>query len=650
MTISQGCATWLRNVFPAAKRGFWGAGFLFLGAVHALHAADAGQFQLLLAAPDPVLAGETVRFQVIAVNKGTEVWRARKYVLLAEVYDEQKNYIGRAERFRGENDVNPGESLVAHVPFKLPMNFSGRYYYRVFLENRDQRVIESEYKFFTVRERPVLPPRPPSVALGGNMIVSYRNATGPEPYVGNISLNLIGRAQERSFLFNAYTFHDAKDPIDFYTVLLNYYGPHTTVGIGDVSPNMSSLSVYGQGMRGGLVEDRQKMGKVEVETTLAAGRTVTSQEGTSSTDGIFRRMLYGGKIAVETPGRVTFFGNYVNSYDVEDSLEQTGPTLTPVDDKVFGGGAEWEFLPRMKWGAEYQTSRFLANKTSTHSAVNDNAWRTFLSAEREKFTFNGSMQRTGANFYSLGAPNATRDRLTYDAGLSLTPRPWFSFYGIFNQYRDNLKNDPSRVTSQQQITSGGVNFRLPTQTGLNLGYSNNTAVGTPRTAQDNETVTLSAGLSQTLKGQTIAVGYQAADFVDKTQTTNDLKTNSVNGSLSLSFGPRVSSSWGGTVSASDDQIDGSQQEAQSFSGSINAELKKGKLYAQLWGALTATEDNDLVNKVERETTNFNLEFTYQLKTNCAVTVGAFHNDTQDAVTPANDLTSNGGNMRVSYSF
>jgi len=623
--------------------------FSFLIAARA-HAADTGQFQLLLAAPDPVLAGEKVTFQTIAVNKGTAIWRAKKFYLQAEIYDDNRTYLARTERFRGATDVNPGQSVLANLSFELPVNYAGRYHYRVFLMNNEQRVLESDYLSFQVRERPVVPSAPPPMAIGGNVILSYRNQTGPDPYVGNISLNMIGRVNDKSFLFNAYTFHDPKDSLDFYTVLLNYYGPDSTLGLGDVSPSFSPLSVSGQGMRGGQLEVKKQLGGVGVEIQAVGGRTATSEEGNATTDGVFRRMLYGGKAEFLLPGRLSVFTNYMTSADADDSLDVPGPTLAPVSDRVAGGGMTWEFLPRVKLTGEFQSSSFKSNTLSTAAAVTDDAWRTSLAVEREKFTFNGYVQRTGTDFVNLGAPNVPKDRFTYDAGATYMPWSWLNLYSSFNQYRDNLKNNTALVTTTQRIMSNGVSFSLPSQTGFNLGYSVNSAVGDPRTAQDNETVTTSLGVTQGWRGQSLALSYQSSDFMDKTKTTNDLITTTLGTALNLSFGGRVSSSLGATMSSTEDQIDSSTQETQSFSASLNVEIVKNKLLSQVWGAMTATEDNDTVNRADRQTQNANIEFTWQVKPSTALTLGAFRNATTDAIIPANDLSSNGANARVSYSF
>ncbi|HOW28099.1 MAG TPA: hypothetical protein PK876_06330 [Elusimicrobiota bacterium] len=629
---------------------FVAGGFLLGFLAVPSRAADTGQFQLVIAAPDPVMAGERVQFQSIAVNKGTAVWRAKRYYLQAEVYTSDKIYLGRTERFKGTKDIRPGESLLTTLSFEVPPNYVDKYLYKVFVVHDETRVLESDFQPFQVKERPIIPPKPPAMALGGNVIASYKNATGAEEFAGNVSVNLVGRAKERTFLFNTYTTHDPNDSIDFYTILLNYYGPWVTAGLGDVSPSFSALSLYGQGMRGALGETKAHLGNVGWNISAVGARVAAAEEGSSTSDGIYRRLLMGGKSEFLLPGRLAVSLNYVNAYDVDSSLQVSGPTVKPVDDKVMGGGFTWEIFPRVKIGGEYQGSSYQENKLSTVTAVTDSAWRTFVGYEGEKLNINGYVQRTGPDFVALGAPNATKDRMTYDAGLSLTPVGWFNVYGSFNSYSDNLRDDPSVVTTTQQIMSSGISFNLPTQTGLNLGYSVNTAVGDPRTAQDNETLTSSVGLSQTLWGQTVSLSYQSSEFTDKTLQTNDLLTNTLGSSLNLALGGRVSSSIGVTTSSTEDQVDASVQDVQSVSISVNYEMIKNKFYSQIWGTMNSTTDNDLVNKADNQTTSANLEFTVQATANTVLTLGGYQNKTKDVITPTNDTTSNGMNMRVSYSF
>jgi hypothetical protein len=321
-----------------------------------------------------------------------------------------------------------------------------------------------------------------------------------------------------------------------------------------------------------------------------------------------------------------------------------------VSDRVAGGGASWEVLPGVTWEADAQSSAFESDAASTSSAVSDGAWRTSLSVVKGRMSLSGYVQRTGPDFVSLGAPNATKDRLTTDASLSLAPLSWLSLYGTFDRYRDNLENDPAAVTTRQQVATGGLAFSLPSLTGINLGYAVNAAVGDPRSAQDNETVTASAGLSQTWRGQTAGVTYQSSKFTDRTKKSNDLDTGTLGATLSSALGSRVSSSLGATISRTKDEVDASTQKTTSYSASVNAELVRSRLYVQLWGAVTATEDDDAASRADRRTENANVEFTWQVRPSTALTLGAFRNVQKDAVSPSSDAASNGGNVRVSYSF
>ena len=81
---------------------------IFLLPTSVLYAADAGMIQLSVAAPDPVVAGEDVTFQVITVNTGSNQWPAGQYYVETEIYDAQKNFLAfstwaSAEPIRARN-------------------------------------------------------------------------------------------------------------------------------------------------------------------------------------------------------------------------------------------------------------------------------------------------------------------------------------------------------------------------------------------------------------------------------------------------------------------------------------------------------------------------------------------------------------------
>ncbi|HRY30460.1 MAG TPA: hypothetical protein P5079_10550, partial [Elusimicrobiota bacterium] len=105
-----------------------------------------------------------------------------------------------------------------------------------------------------------------------------------------------------------------------------------------------------------------------------------------------------------------------------------------------------------------------------------------------------------------------------------------------------------------------------------------------------------------------------------------------------------------TFSTTEDMVDKSELTNDSYSVSVNVEIVRNILYSQIWGSMISTEDDDALNLADRQDTSANIEFTYQVKSNTALTLGAYRNVTKDKIAPVNDTTANGGNARVSYSF
>jgi hypothetical protein len=143
-----------KNTLSHSRKFIWAFWLTGVLAWQSLRAADTGQFLSMTAAPLPVVAGEPVRFQVLAINQGTETWAAPKTYLEAEIYDQARKYEGRTERFHPPADTARGKSLSASLTFRVPADYSGSYFFRVFLVHNDQRVIQGDYRPFSVQGKP----------------------------------------------------------------------------------------------------------------------------------------------------------------------------------------------------------------------------------------------------------------------------------------------------------------------------------------------------------------------------------------------------------------------------------------------------------------------------------------------------------------
>jgi hypothetical protein len=614
-------------------------------------AADTGQFLFQNAAPLPVAAGETIHFQVIAVNQGSDVWETNKTFLEVEVYDANKGYLAKSDRLRPQTNIASGNTITADISFSVPLNYAGSYFYRVFLVHNDQRIIQGDYQTFPVVGKPQLPKGPQPVTASGNILVSYREDSGPSKDLVETNASAAGQMLGRPYDFNVSAFHQGDGVLDLRSILFNYHAKSADVGLGDVSPNFSPLSVSGSGVRGALIKSKEiNLGSAKWVIDAVGAQSVAPHEGSATSDGTYQRVLFGTQSSFILSHGVTLRANVAESHDLTDSLKVQGPTLAPVENQTEGVSANWDGGHGLKLDADWQLSSFNANSRSTAPAVNDAAWRLGLGLTRPKWTLTTSVTRTGTNFVNLAAPGVAKDRLTYDLGLSERPLSWLIFNEALNQYRDNLNNDPAKVvTTQRQLTSGFV-ATLPTKTSVNGGYSLNRVYGTPRTTVNNKTEGFTFGVTQSLSNGSLNAGYSRSEFTDITGASSDLLTNTFTQNWNWTVNPRLNTTLGVNLSGTKNKKVGSMVRNRTLSASANGVLKPAKVFAQGFVSVTNTTDDNSASRSDRQDTNLNLELTWKPTTSLSFTVGGYRTDSHDAINGANSKIVNGMVLRAGYSF
>lgn len=631
-------------------------------------AADNASLQLAVAAPDPAFAGASVKFQALAVNSGTEQWLEGTYFWEAEVYGLDKAFVAKTGRVLPQAAVAPGGVTSVALAFQIPENLVGRKYFRVFLVHAGSRLVESDHLAFQINEKPFLPAplppeiieimKPPEYKVGGNVAFLYKNVGGSNE--GATTINLVGKAGWSSFLFNSYFLHNQppeRKYIDPYILLLNYYAPWGVASLGDISPTFTPLSLYGQGMRGAMLERRKEGERWGYAWTLAGGRTVPSSRGSATTDGRFERWVYGARAALLAPGRLSAGVNWVYGQDNAGSLSPSaaasnfrGPTLRPQDDTLYGLDLAWEAFDGFKLAGSYETSAVSTDTENGIPARTDSAWRAGLDLTRSAYSLRGSVQRTGTEYVSFGAPTAIPDRMTMDGALTVNPAPWTSVTAQFNQFTDNLSSDPAKTTTTQRTWTVGDALQLPTQTQFNVSYSLNVAKGRPSTVQDNQTGTVLASLTQQFGAQSGAVSVQQSSFKDKTKVAHDLDSLTLGVRAGLRPTEAMNASFGVTTSNTEDKVDGSQRKSQTFSASLDQVIVRDRLNAQLTATQSSSDSDSPASPAATKSLILNTEVTWQVRRNLNYAFGAGITDTTDSKNPSLEQKQTTLSLRVSYSF
>lgn len=643
---------------------------LFWAAVPAmLNAADSAFLQLAVASPDPVQSGGEVTYQVILANNGNQTWEAGRYYFEVQIYNADKTYLIKTARILGEKDVVPGGTALAYVPFQVPENYSGPHFYRIFMTHKEQRIYEGPYTYFSVTPLPPQPPEEKPVTFSGNAMVSMRNfSPDKNKDTLNLNVNTVGQVYGRSMLFNLNTQTTRPSHTKIIQVLLTYYGPISTLNIGDVQPNFSPLSYANSGARGLWLQMPLK----RFSTELIGAQTVFKIAGSSNParSGTFARYVIGAQEKVDLPWNLTAAVDYVKVFDDKNSLsadptdaEFRGPSPKEVKNEVVSAGLGWKgFEDKFSVEAQAAQSDFqentLSNTPATVSA-RAQALRMATGYKGNKLGVRAGVQRTDPDFRALAAPSATSDRQTMDLALSYTQpmkKSMLSLSVTGNQFTDNIKNDPKKITTTQTsfLMANALSNPRPWP-GLSLFVSVNQGQDKAKTALDNQTQTFGFSVNQPIGGRTsMSLGVQQSQFKDNLKKSADLTTQTQSFSMVSALGSRINLSVGGTLAKTDSQATASAPSgsltSNSYSASVNYVAIRDKLVLQSWYTVSNRNGTSSGTRQDVKDQSQNLELTYQVLKNLAVTAGGTKNKSDDSVTPTRNLDETILTSRLTYTF
>ena len=634
-----------------------------------LLASDNASLQLAVASPDPVQSGSEIMFQVILANNGTEKWEAGRYYFEVQIYNSDKFYLVKTARILGDQDVAPGSTALSYIPFQVPENFGGVHFYRIFMTHNEKRVYEGGYSLFSITPIAARAPEEKPVTFGGNAVISAQSYSKTKSNdVLRFNLNTVGQVYGRSMLFNLNTQTTKPAHSKIIQVLLTYYGPLSTLNLGDVQPNFSPLSYANSGARGMWVQMPVK----NFSTELIGVQSVFKVTGSSSParTGTFARYVIGLQEKVDLPHNFTVSADYVTGFDDKNSLsadskdsEFRGPNPTEAKNDVKSGGIIWKgFSQKLSLEAQYAQSEFRQNTLGdivTTVSSQGKAMRMGIVYKGSSLTTNASLQRTDSNFIAFMAPSATADRLTLDMGLSYSRPLKLSRLGVtitLNRFTDNVDNSPSKITTTQNtyLLANSLSNPKPWP-GLGTYISINQGQDNTKAALDNQTQTLGLSVNQPVGNRTnLTISVSQSQFKDLLKNSQDVTTVSESFGLTSSIGTRITLSLGASLakatSLASRSVAAGVLDNNSYSASVNWQIRPEKLYAQFWFTLLSRSGTSSGVAQNGEDTSNNAELTYQVNSRISTTLGGSQNKTTDAITPANNTSETVTTIRVSYSF
>ncbi|MFA6435335.1 MAG: hypothetical protein WCW52_11640 [Elusimicrobiales bacterium] len=619
-----------------------------------LWADDSASLQFTVAAPDPVVAGEDVKFQTLTVNTGSGQWEKGSYYWVAEVYtveNEEPKFLAQTEPVTPAESVPPGGASGVQLVFTVPDTFSGRrLLYKAILIKDGRRLLETDYKGFQVIEKKFTPPPPQDFKAGGDIGVTYKNSStgGWNNHQVITSANIVGKIKRSSFLFNSYLVHTYSRPVTPTIVLFSLYAPWGNLSAGDIAPTLTPLSLDGQGMRG--VSYERQLAKWAF--TGLVGRIVAPQTPTPTFSGRFARYTGGGKVTYNLKPSLKLSVDSVLSKDDAFSItiDTSANLLKPQQSAVSGAALEWKFLAAFTLTGEYQVSAFKDDLKSSAPAARGSGYRQELKYRSGLLGLRAGLSRVDAKFASLASPSVIPDRRTYDAEAGVYPADWLSFSAAYNTYSDNLEKDPAKTATTQTQTSVSNTLRLFGSSMLTSSLLTNTSLGKPAGVQDNKTTTLNVSLMQPVNVHTINVSAQTSDFKDNTRLSHDLASTLVSLSGSFRVAARLSLSSGLVNSVTKDKVDGSSNKNNSLTGNITYGMPRRSMALQLWATFSSNKNSSPATPSDMNTLNLNLETVWLKSESSKFTFGVGTNTTTDNLNSANNTSQITFLTRLNYSF
>lgn len=626
---------------------------LMLTAAPAAMANQAVSLQFTVAAPDPVMAGDEVVFQTLVVNTGAAAWRGGNYYWVAEVYSmdgDERRFLAKTDTLTPSEDVPAGGAAGARLPFTVPDNLKNtRLLYRVFLILDGRRILETDYRGFAVIEKEFRPPPPEDFKIGGDVTFSYRNSSsdGWDNHQGITSANVVGKVKSSSFLFNSYIVHTRRRPVDPTILLLNFYAPWGTLGVGDISPSLTPLSMEGQGMRGVSFERQRE----RLSLTALVGRTVEADDPDGVSSGRFARYSGGGKVSYEVTDTLKLTADAVVTRDDEYSISlATSATLTPQENMVYGGAAAWNFAEGFTYTGEMQFASYKPDAGSATGATSGSAMRNEVRYRGSLLSARAAFSQIAAGFASLSSPAVIPDRQNQDAELTVYASDRLTLSGSYNSYTDNLEDDPAKTKTTQTQTGLSGALKLFRATLVNLSLMNNSSLGEPSTVQDNQTTTMNLTVSQPVSAHTLNFGMQTSEFTDNTGLSHDLSSSLLSLSGAFRVSSRLSASGGFVNSSSEDKVDSSKTDNTSITANFTYSLPARGLAFQIWGTMTSGESDSPTAPSETSTVALNLETIWLKSKESKFVFGLGVSSRTDKINPANDLSQLSVLTRYNYSF
>lgn len=376
-----------------------------------------------------------------------------EYYLSAKIEDKTFNYPpeapSRTIRVRGESR-EPLPEIPRELPspeeeeqkFRLPLSING---------NIQSKLVQKQEEEVEAEE-----PDERKIDVSGNLrfFPSYHRA-------GAISFEL-----DSNFSYTNMV-PEGEKRFDLSNMAVTLSRNNHTFRIGDINISESEYTVSGLGRRGmEYIFDNQK--------AYFHVFNVSSQQPIGFQGfGIPKSNLsiFGGAAGYNFVDRLSLKAIYVGGKDDPTQGINTGSSsyYQSRQGNVMAIKGEAELLPgKLNLKAEFARSEYDGDLADEIPTAADQAFSLGAGLTWGVLTFDGAYMRAGNEFNPIGFQSFTNDRKGYEAGGGLRIGI-MNLTGSYNFQRDNVANDPSRLSTENRGGNFSISFTW-TRVSLNFGY------------------------------------------------------------------------------------------------------------------------------------------------------------------------------------
>ena len=588
-------------------------------------AQNSAVFEIIAPLPAAARAGEKVLFVVRISNTGTETWVNGEYSLSVKIYDERRDYLTQSDKVKQFKDTEPGEVLTGEIPFDIPADYAGTYYYRINLELNNGTVIESRYLQLQLRP----PPPVPRPKLTGTIRTGYQ-ATSTSRSLANFNLYLVNELPEKTYLKltgkGSYAF---KECPQLGNVLLYYRGKRTNVSLGDIRNALSDLTL-------------DRIEGLKVDTELGPFKLIATAGRKEEASSLTQPCIWGLGATLKPTSWFDLGVSYADLMGKQDASLTSEAAEGHSTNSIAGLEVSFTPNPEITISVEYAHSIYDEDRLDEMPAEQSDAFHLSTSVYSERVSLDASYERVGEEFFfvSLASPEGNYEE--YDLSLDYSLLDYLSATFFYNQYQSGLSEE--KEVLRIVTGSGSLTFVFPALPVLSIGYDLDKTYSSEAGDEviNDTSSTLSFSLSYPFRKTRFSINYSKSDYRDLIEPLVDETIASIAYGITIHWNRRVTFSTRYSTSEARGSGDSAALDSRSVNLGIRYQLIPGKIVLSPEYKLTRIE-----TEKDRISASLALSYFFTKRSILQIRYGQTNRGT---ATNWEERVSEEGNFSIDYTY